>query len=290
MNARNSTMRLFQMNGCGNRFAMLDARPGRLALSASQVSLAAGAAQGGVNHAGADQVIALEPSRDASADIFMRIWNADGSEVDACGNATRCAAWLIMEERGKETATIETGAGLLSAWRAGPMRVSVDMGRPGLDWTQIPLAEELDTRRMELEIGPRGAPILHTPGAVSMGNPHCVFFVDDVNAINIPAVGPMVENHPLFPERVNVGFAQILSRNEVRLRVWERGAGLTLACGTGACAALVAGVRRGLLDRKAVLHLDGGDLDIEWRADDDHVIMTGPIELERESAIAFAAV
>jgi diaminopimelate epimerase len=282
-------MRLLQMNGCGNRFAMLDARPGTLALDPAQIGVAAESARGGPNNAGADQIIGLEPPKSAGADVFMRIWNADGGEVGACGNATRCAAWLLMEEQHRDAATIETEAGLLKAWRAGPMQVSVDMGAPRLDWTQIPLSEELDTRRLELEIGPRGAPILHTPGAVSMGNPHCVFFVDDVNAINIPAIGPMVENHPLFPERVNVGFAQIVARDRVRLRVWERGAGLTLACGTGACAALVAGVRRGLLDRNAVMLMDGGELTIEWRAEDDHVIMTGPIELEREGSIALAA-
>ena len=275
-----------KMNGLGNDFVVVEARSAPFHPGEAEARAIADRASG----VGCDQIIGIEPSQ--KADAFMRIWNADGGEVGACGNATRCAAWLLMEEKARDAATIETEAGLLKAWRAGPMQVSVDMGAPRLDWRQIPLSEELDTRRLELEIGPRGAPILHTPGAVSMGNPHCVFFVADLAAINIPAIGPMVENHPLFPERVNVGFAQILSRDRVRLRVWERGAGLTLACGTGACAAVVAGIRLGLLDSLVDVDTRGGRLTIEWQGLapqgaglQSPVRMTGPAQTVFEGEI-----
>ena len=263
-----------KMNGLGNDFVVVEARsipfhPG------PEAARAIADRDSGI---GCDQIIGIEPS--ARADAFMRIWNADGGEVDACGNATRCVGWLLMEASGKAAATIETGAGLLSVARAGDKRVTVDMGAPGLDWTDIPLAEEMDTRGIELQVGPIDAPILHTPGCVSMGNPHVVFFVPDAETAPVREVGPMIENHHLFPERANVGFAQIKGRDRIRLRVWERGAGETAACGTGACAALVAAHRRALADRKAIVEMDGGDLLIDWRADTDHVLMTGPVEVE----------
>ncbi|OYW91840.1 MAG: diaminopimelate epimerase [Caulobacterales bacterium 32-67-6] len=172
------------------------------------------------------------------------------------------------------------GDRLLRTTRAGDQMVSVDMGEPGLDWTDIPLDEPMDTKGIELQVGPIDAPLLHTPGCVSMGNPHVVFFVDDIDTAPVREVGPMIEHHRLFPQGVNVGFAQVKARDHIRLRVWERGAGLTKACGTGACAALVACARRGLTDRKARLELDGGDLTIEWREADGHVIMTGPASLD----------
>jgi diaminopimelate epimerase len=210
----------------------------------------------------------------------MRIWNADGGEVEACGNAARCVGWLLMQATGRDAASIETEAGLLSATRGPEGQVTVDMGEPGLDWTQIPLAEEMDTRNIELQVGPIDAPILHTPGCVNMGNPHVVFFVLDVASAPVREVGPMIENHMLFPERTNVGFAQIVSRERIRLRVWERGVGETKACSTGACAALVAASRRKLTGRKAVVELTGGELTIDWREDDGHVLMTGPVAVE----------
>ena len=185
-----------------------------------------------------------------------------------------------MQASGRDHASIETAAGLLSATRAEGGAITVDMGAPGLDWTQIPLAEEMDTRNIELQVGPIDDPVLHTPGAVSMGNPHVVFFVPDAASAPVREVGPMIENHMLFPDRVNVGFAQIVSRERIRLRVWERGAGETKACGTGACAALVAAARRNLTERKAVVELDGGELVIDWREDDGHVLMTGPVAVE----------
>jgi diaminopimelate epimerase len=263
-----------KMNGLGNDFVVVEARSAPF----SPTPAVARAIADRANGIGCDQIIAIEPSE--RADAFMRIWNADGGQVDACGNATRCVGWLLMEASGKSDATIETGAGLLRISRAGDRRITVDMGEPGLDWTDIPLAEEMDTRGIELQVGPIDAPLLHTPGCVSMGNPHVVFFVRDAATAPVREVGPMIENHMLFPERVNVGFAEIKAADRIRLRVWERGAGETKACGTGACAALVAANRRGLVGRKAVLELDGGELEIEWREADGHVLMTGPVAVE----------
>jgi diaminopimelate epimerase len=200
--------------------------------------------------------------------------------VSACGNATRCVAWLLMQASGRKDASIETRAGILRAVDAGDRRIAVDMGAPGLGWKDVPLAEEMDTRGIELQVGPIDAPHLHTPGAVSMGNPHVVFFVANAEAAPVKEVGPLIEHHPLFPEGVNVGFAEVQGPGQIRLKVWERGAGQTKACGTGACAALVAASRRGLCLRHAEVALDGGTLEIEWRADDDHVIMTGPVAVE----------
>lgn len=263
-----------KMNGLGNDFVVVEARSTPFAPSAEEVRAIADRA-GGI---GCDQVISIEPSR--QADAFVRFWNADGEEVSACGNGSRCVGWLLMEASGKDDTVIETKAGFLTASRAGSRRVSVDMGAPGLRWDQIPLAEAMDTRGIELQVGPIDEPHLHTPGVVSMGNPHVVFFVPDADTAPVRQAGSLIERHPLFPEGVNVGFAQVKARDRIRLRVWERGAGLTKACGTGACAALVAAHRRGLADRKAVLELDGGDLTIEWREGDDHVIMTGPAVVE----------
>jgi diaminopimelate epimerase len=263
-----------KMNGLGNDFVVVEARSAPFVPGLEQARAIADR-QAGI---GCDQIIAIALSANSEASI--RFWNADGVEVGACGNGTRCVAWLLMEASGKDETVFETEAGTLSARRAGFRAVTVDMGEPGLDWTQIPLAEAMDTRGVELQVGPIDDPILHTPGCVSMGNPHVVFFVPHVAAAPVTQVGPMIEHHHLFPERVNVGFAEIVSRNHIRLRVWERGAGLTKACGTGACAALVAAFRRGLVDRRASVEFEGGALEIEWRESDGHVLMTGPIEVE----------
>ncbi len=182
----------------------------------------------------------------------------------------RLRQWFAFRTREREIGAVHAGDNL----------VTVDMGAPRLRWTEIPLAEEMDTRGIELQVGPIDAPLLHTPGCVSMGNPHVVFFVSDAEAAPVANVGPMIERHPLFPEGVNVSFCEVRAPNLIRNRVWERGAGLTKACGTGACAAVVAAARRGLCDRKVRVILDGGALFIDWREDDDHVLMTGPIELE----------
>lgn len=265
-------MKYYQMNGCGNAFAILDGRGARLNMNPPAVARIAQAA-------GADQVIALEHSM--RGDVFMRIWNKDGGEVEACGNASRCVGWIVMNERGRDAVKIETEAGMLSAEGKGEMMVAVDMGSPLLKWEEIPLAERMDTRGIDLKIGPIDNPAFSLPGAVNMGNPHCTFFVDDIEAVDVEAVGPLVEGHMMFPEKVNAGFAQVLARNKIRLRVWERGAGLTKACGTGACAAVVAGARKSLIDRQCTVILDGGELHIDWRESDDHVIMTGPVAMDK---------
>lgn len=268
-----------KMNGLGNDFVVVEARGGGFAPTPEAVRAIADRGRG----VGCDQLIALEPaaaSTQGRADAFMRIWNADGEQVGACGNAARCVGALLMQASGRDSATIDTLSGRLHASAADDGAVTVDMGAPRLDWRDIPLAEEMDTRGIELQVGPIDAPLLHTPGAVSMGNPHVVFFVADAEAAPVTQVGPLIERHMLFSEGVNVGFAQVQARDRIRLRVWERGAGLTRACGTGACAALVAAHRRGLADRRAVLELDGGALTIDWRESDGHVLMTGPVAVE----------
>ncbi len=275
-------MKFAKMNGCGNEFVIFDVRGrgGPLHLSAEQLKSIADPSAG----APCDQIMAIEQTSGAG-DAFMRIWNADGDEVAACGNGTRAVAWLLMEESGSDLVNIQTSAGLLRASRAGDRRVCVDMGAPRLDWEDIPLAERMDTRGIDIKVGPIDAPVLMLPGAVNMGNPHAVFFVDDVSKVEVATLGPMLEQHPLFPQGANIGFAEVRGPDEIRLRVWERDAGLTRACGTGACAALVAAHRRRLVGRKAKLILDGGALIIEWREADDHVLMTGPVEWEFEGEI-----
>lgn len=267
-------MKIWKMNGAGNAFVIFDGRSEKLDLTPERIRAIADPKEG----AGADQVIAME--RSLRGDVFMRIWNNDGSEVSACGNATRCVGWLAMEESGRDQIVIETQAGRLKAERKGPHMIAVDMGSPLLKWEEIPLAERMDTRGIDLKVGPIDAPYLQLPGAVNMGNPHVVFFVPDVMAIDVKAVGSLVEWHPLFPQGVNVGFAQVKSPTHIRLRVWERGAGLTKSCGTGACAALVAANRKGVTGRRATVTTDGGDLIIDWNEEHDRVIMTGPVELE----------
>ena len=271
-------IRVWKMNGAGNAFAIFDARQAHFAPSREQVAEIAGLFD-------ADQIIAIE--RDAEKDAFMRIWNSDGGEVSACGNASRCVGLLLIQESGKEEVRIQTSADLLVASATGDGEITVDMGSPLMGWEDIPLSEKMDVRGVDVKIGPMDAPYLARPAVVSMGNPHAVFFIDDVDAYDIPALGPLVEWHPTFPEGTNVGFAQILDRETIRLRVWERGAGLTKACGTGACAALVCAARVGKTERKARLILDGGDLQVEWRKSDDHVLMTGPVELERMFDVKF---
>lgn len=264
-------MKYWKMNGAGNAFMIFDARRSPFSPQAEHIRSIA-------SNMKVDQVVALEQA--IGKDVFMRIWNADGSQVSACGNVTRCVGYLMLEETGKDRVTIQTEADILKAFKAEGGLITVDMGSPLLSWEDIPLAEAMDVRGVDLKIGPIDNPILSRPAVVSMGNPHAVFFVKDIGAYDIPAIGPLVEWHPLFPEGVNVGFAQVIDRTSIRLRVWERGAGLTLACGTGACAALVCAARAGHTDRKARMILDGGELHIDWLESNDHVMMTGPVELE----------
>ncbi len=281
MNANTISFR--KMNGLGNDFVVVDARSGALALGADAVRAIADRKEG----IGCDQLIVLEPSD--SADVFMRIWNADGGEVAACGNAARCVAAVVAQEQGRAHVTIETEDQVLGAVVAGDGQVTIDMGEPRLAWDEIPLAEPFhDTRRIELQAGPIDAPVLHSPAVVNVGNPHAIFFVDDVAAIDLARVGPMLEHHPLFPERANISIVQVLSPDHVKVRTWERGAGLTRACGTAACASAVAAIRRELTGRKVTTTLPGGDLVIEWREADGHVLMTGPYALDFEGTLPAA--
>jgi len=259
-----------KMHGLGNDFVVLDARGGAPAVSAASAR-AIGDRHRGV---GFDQLLVLEPPRRAGADVFLRILNTDGSEAEACGNGTRCIAYLVAREKGRERIVVETVAGLLETRAADEKHVSVDMGRARFDWRDIPLAQECDTLHLPLALGP-----LRDGVATNMGNPHATFFVADAEAIELATLGPTLEHDPLFPARANIGVVKVLSPTRLRFRVWERGVGITIACGSGACAALVAAHRRGLVDRKATLELDGGDLVIEWR-EDNHVLMTGPIAVE----------
>jgi len=256
-----------KMHGLGNDFVVLDARGTTLALDERRARAIADRKTG----VGCDQLITLEPAKDCRADAFMRIHNADGGEVEACGNAARCIATILMKETGRDHVTIETVVGLLGADRNGDSLVAVDFGPARLDWREIPLAREMDTLHLDCSLGP-----LHDPVAVNIGNPHAVFFVPDAEAIDLESLGSQLEHHPLFPERVNIEVAHRTPDGRLRMRVWERGVGITRACGTGACATLVAASRRGLTGRKAYVILDGGQLAIEWRTD-GHVIMTGPV-------------
>ena len=255
-----------KMHGAGNDFVVVDARDRPAAFDAATVRRIADRRRG----VGCDQLIVIEPDA-AGADAFMRILNADGSEAGACGNAARCIAALIAEETGARSLTIRTAAGLLTAEIIGPHLVEVDMGAPGLDWTDIPLNGPADTLHLKLAMG-----LVQDPAACSMGNPHATFFVIDLASLPIETLGPALERSRLFPRRANIGFAQVVAPDRILLRVWERGVGLTLACGSGACAALVNAHRRGLTERRATLELDGGELTITWRLADGHVLMRGP--------------
>ncbi|WP_288049864.1 diaminopimelate epimerase [Acidiphilium sp.] len=262
-----------KMHGAGNDFVVLDARAHPLDLAPAAAARIADRHRG----VGCDQIILIEP--DDSAAAFMRILNADGSESGACGNATRCVAALLAGETGARRLAIRTNAGLLPAEIKGPTLVEVDMGAPKLGWEDIPLAEPADTLSLRLALGP-----VQNPAACSMGNPHATFFVDDLTHLQIETIGPKLEHARLFPERANIGFARIDAPDRIRLRVWERGAGLTLACGSGACAALVNAHRRGLAARRAEIEMDGGTLTLTWR-DDGHVLMEGPVALVFEGEL-----
>ncbi len=263
-----ATMRDFvKMHGLGNDFVVLDARAAPLVLDERRTRAIADRRTG----VGCDQLITLEAPRDRRAAAFMRIRNADGGEVEACGNAARCIATLLMAELARERVAIETAAGVIEAERRSDGLIAVDMGEVRLEWQQIPLARAMDTLHLELGMGPLG-----DPAAVNVGNPHAVFFVADAEAVALERLGPEIERHPLFPERTNVEVVQRRGDGALRMRVWERGVGITRACGTGACAALVAAHRRGLAPRQATVVLDGGPLLVEWRARDNHVVMTGP--------------
>lgn len=268
-----------KMNGIGNEIVVVDLRDSPGIVSPGEAR--AVAASDGVPY---DQLMVLHRPRSQGTSAFIRIYNNDGSEAAACGNGMRCVARQMFAETGKTALTFETRAGTLNCWQGPSSELfTVDMGKPKFDWKDIPLAEEFrDTRSIELQIGPIDAPILHTPSVVSMGNPHAIFWVDDVDAYDLARFGPLLENHPIFPERSNITLAHIVDRDHITMRTWERGAGLTKACGSAACATAVAAARLKRTNRVVNMTLPGGELLIEWRESDDHVLMTGPAAFEFE--------
>ena len=269
-----------KMNGLGNDFVVFDARHRPIAMDEARARAIADRKTG----IGCDQLIVLEPS--TKADVTMRIWNNEGGEVESCGNATRCIADILFDEKKAATATIDTKGGFLVAEKGGERLVTVDMGAPRFDWQDIPLSEKFhDTRYIDLHVGPVDAPLIDRPSVVNVGNPHCIFWVKDLDVVDLAKVGPMLEHHPLFPKRANITLARVDAKDHAVIRVWERGAGLTRACGTAACAVMAAGHRLKRLGQKATITLPGGDLFMEIREGDGHIIMTGPVEYEFDGVL-----
>lgn len=269
-----------KMNGIGNEIVVVDMRDSAGVVTPEDARAVASAK--GVPY---DQLMVLQKPRLEGTEAFIRIFNNDGSEAGACGNGMRCVVRRLFEKTGQRAATFETRAGLLNCWQGpAPDLYTVDMGVPKFGWQDIPLAEEFrDTRYIELQIGPIDKPILHSPSVVSMGNPHAIFWVDDdVDTYDLGRCGPLLENHPIFPDRANITLAHIVDRDHITIRTWERGAGLTKACGSAACATAVAAARLKRANRTVQITLPGGDLTIEWRAGDDHVLMTGTATFEFE--------
>lgn len=258
-----------KMHGLGNDFAVIDLTKDGGTVTAEQAQQIADRRRG----VGCDQVLVMEKPENPKADVFMRIYNPDGSEAGACGNGTRCVASLYMQQNNLQQCVVETVSGLLPSKIIEGNLIQVDMGEPRTRWQDIPLSQECDTLNLGIL---HGRQTMTEPVAVNVGNPHTIFFVDDVAKVDVEKLGPEVENHVLFPERTNVEFAQVLSPEKIRVRVWERGTGVTQACGSGACATIVAAARRGLTGRKAEIILDGGSLFMEWRSEDNRILMTGP--------------
>lgn len=270
---------VLKMNGAGNEILVLDLRGSGVAVRPEEAR-----AIGRDSRLVYDQLMVLHDAREPGVDAAMKIFNIDGSLSSACGNGTRCVAWALLREGGRNSLQLESDAGPLEVTRAGEWAFTADMGAPRFDWREIPLARaqgDMDA----IDIAYPGQPQLGRPSAVSMGNPHVIWFVDNVETYDLGRIGPVLEHDELFPERANISLAHVAAPDRIILKVWERGAGLTLACGTAACATLVAAARRGLTGRKATLVLPGGELVIEWRAADGHVLMTGPVELEFETTL-----
>ena len=266
-----------KMNGLGNDFVVLDGRQRPLHIT-EEIARAIANRETGI---GCDQLIVMEKSD--VADVAMRIWNAEGGEVQSCGNASRCVADLLFDEMHSDAVTIMTIGGFLAARKAGTHMVTIDQGKPKFGWRDIPLSEAFaDTRHIELQVGPIDKPLIHSPSVVNVGNPHCIFWVDDLDVVDFSRIGPMLENHPLFPERANISLAKVVARNHVMLKVWERGAGLTKACGTAACATMAAGHRIKIIDAACRISLPGGDLTMSVNEENGHVIMTGPAAYDYE--------
>jgi diaminopimelate epimerase len=272
-----SPLHFRKMNGLGNDFVVFDARERPIAMDEAKARAIADRKTG----IGCDQLIVMEPS--ARADVTMRIWNNEGGEVESCGNASRCIADILFQEKKTRRATIDTKGGFLVAEKGGDRLVTVDMGAPRFDWQDIPLSEKFhDTRYIDLFVGPVDAPLIDKPSVVNVGNPHCIFWVKDLDVVDLARVGPMLEHHPLFPQRANITLARVDAKDHATIKVWERGVGLTQACGTAACAVMAAGFRLKRLGPKATVKLPGGDLFMAVRESDGHILMTGPVSYDFE--------
>jgi diaminopimelate epimerase len=277
-------VRLVKMNGLGNQIVVADLRHVSTVLSEAEAR--AIDSRPGLHF---EQLMVLHRPTTPGTLARIRIYNTDGSAAGACGNGMRCLAWLLAEEGAAGHMRLETDAGVLVALVESPARITVDMGRPRFGWADIPLVEAFhDTRHIELQVGPIDAPLIHSPSVVNVGNPHCIFWVDRLDVVDLGKVGPMLEHHRLFPERANISLALVESRTAIRLATWERGAGLTRACGSAACAAAVCGARLGLTERTVTVHVPGGPLEIAW-GEDDRIRMTGPVEFEHEQRLDLAA-
>ena len=275
---------ILRMNGLGNKITVLDLRGAKFALSADTVRKI-----GDDPRTNFDQLMVLGDAGQPDTLARIKIYNIDGSAAGACGNGMRCVALAVWRETGQTVQVYETVAGLIHVQVAGPDDISVDMGQPRFGWEDIPLRDPFhDTTGIELQVGPIDDPVMHTPSVCNMGNPHAVFWVDDVDAINLERFGPLLEFHPLFPEQANISIAQVLSAEHARIVTWERGVGITQACGSAACAVLVCGVRLGYLQRTATITVPGGDLKITWN-DRDRVLMTGPAACEAAGTVSVAA-
>jgi len=269
-----------KMNGLGNEIVVVDLRNSAKVFTAEE---AAAIAADGQSHF--DQMMVLHRPTTPGTESLVRIYNADGSEAGACGNGMRCVGWVLANDLGRNQFKVETQAGVLDTVVRDQTSITVDMGEPRFGWQDIPLAEEFrDTRAIELQIGPIDRPVLHSPSVVNVGNPHAIFWVDDVEAYDLARLGPMLECHPIFPERANISLAHVTSPRSLRLKTWERGAGLTRACGSAACAAAISAARKRLTERTVDVTLPGGVLNVAW-ADDNHILMTGPVEFEYEGVI-----
>jgi diaminopimelate epimerase len=272
-----------KMNGLGNEIVVVDLRGSRKVFTPDEARAIAGNARSRF-----DQMMVLHDPKTPGTEAYIRIYNTDGSEAEACGNGMRCVGWTVAEATGRKGLEFETSPGVLEVHVENIDRITVDMGSPRFGWAEIPLAEPFhDTRNIELQVGPIDNPLIHSPSVVNVGNPHAVFWVDRLNIVDLGKVGPMLEHHRLFPERANISLAVVRSRTEIDLRTWERGAGLTRACGSAACAAAVCAARKNLVDRKVTVNVPGGPLGIEWRAD-NRILMTGPAELEYEDRLSLS--
>ena len=270
-----TTIAFVKMNGLGNKIVIADLRASAHIFTAAEVRAIAQGPKSGF-----DQLMVLHKPVTAGTDAYVRIYNSDGSTAGACGNGMRCVTWHVASGTGRREFKFETTAGILTAEAPSIDRITVDMGEPRFGWADIPLAEPFhDTTRIELQIGPIDKPLLHSPSVVNVGNPHAIFWVKDVTAYQLDRLGSLLENHPIFPDRANISLAEVTSRTTILLRTWERGAGLTEACGSAACAAAVCAVRKKFTGRKVTVTLPGGALEIDWR-EDNHIHMTGPAEFE----------